>query len=116
MGGLCSRRSTDDGALAGTFPHVNGHFSYGSGLVYQSRGFDVRENSSSVEAPSKVSTDKQLREPISFPELNAISHATNIDDINDGIPHLSRALSNKSRSSGSKQVAIAKVFSPLILF
>ncbi|XP_022894817.1 uncharacterized protein LOC111409111 [Olea europaea var. sylvestris] len=109
MGGLCLRRSTDDGALAGTFPHVNGHFSYGSGLVYQSSGFDVRENSSSVEAPSKVSTDKQLREPISFPELNAISHATNIDDINDGIPRLSRALSNKSRSTRSKQVAIAKV-------
>ncbi|XP_022878784.1 uncharacterized protein LOC111396599 isoform X3 [Olea europaea var. sylvestris] len=109
MGGLCSRRSTNDSALAGAFPHINGNFSYGSGLVYRSRGLDVREDSNSVQASSEEVTDKQLREPFSFPELGAISHVTNIDDINDGIPHLSRALSNKSRSSGSKQVAIAKV-------
>ncbi|CAI9778134.1 unnamed protein product [Fraxinus pennsylvanica] len=109
MGGLCSRRSTDDSALTGTFPHVNGHFSYGPGLVYQSRELDVQENNDSVEATSQVSTDKQLREPFSFPELSAISDVTNIDDINDGIPRLSRALSNKSRSARSKQVAIAKV-------
>ncbi|KAL2467545.1 hypothetical protein Fot_51177 [Forsythia ovata] len=109
MGGLCSRRSTDDSALAGAFPHVNGHFSYGSGLVYQSRGLDVQENNNSVQTPSEEVTDKQLREPFSFPELSANSHVTNINDINDGIPRLSRALSNKSRSTRSKQVAIAKV-------
>ncbi|KAL0314214.1 UNVERIFIED_CONTAM: protein PSK SIMULATOR 1 [Sesamum angustifolium] len=106
MGGLCSRRSTDDTALAGALPHVNGHFSYGPGIVYQSRGLDIQENN----VPTDVEVaDKQLREPFSFPELSSVAQGTNFDDINDGIPRLSRALSDKSRSTRSKQVAIAKV-------
>ncbi|KAK6116618.1 hypothetical protein DH2020_049617 [Rehmannia glutinosa] len=106
MGGLCSRRSTDDAALAGALPHVNGHLSYGSGIIYQSRGLDIREDN--IPADVEV-TDRQPREPFSFPELSSVSHETNLDDINDGIPRLSRALSDKSRSTRSKQVAIAKV-------
>ncbi|KAK6132414.1 hypothetical protein DH2020_033853 [Rehmannia glutinosa] len=106
MGGLCSRRSTDDAALAGALPHVNGHLSYGSGIIYQSRGLDIREDN--IPADVEV-TDRQPREPFSFPELSSVSHGTNLDDINDGIPRLSRALSDKSRSTRSKQVAIAKV-------
>ncbi|CAA2967190.1 DUF668 domain-containing DUF3475 domain-containing [Olea europaea subsp. europaea] len=82
MGGLCSRRSTNDSALAGAFPHINGNFSYGSGLVYRSHGLDVREDSNSVQASSEEVTDKQLREPFVIPRVG---------------------------SSGSKQVAIAKV-------
>ncbi|KAL0437994.1 UNVERIFIED_CONTAM: protein PSK SIMULATOR 1 [Sesamum latifolium] len=106
MGGLCSRRSTDDTALAGALPHVNGHFNYGPGIVYQSRGLDIQENN----VPTDVEVaDKQLREPFSFPELSSVAQGTNLDDINDGIPRLSRALSDKSRSTRSKQVAIAKV-------
>ncbi|KAL2231917.1 uncharacterized protein LOC105176226 [Sesamum indicum] len=106
MGGLCSRRSTDDRALAGALPHVNGHFSYGPGIVYQSHGLDIQENN----VPTDVEVaDKQLTEPFSFPELNSVAQGTNLDDINDGIPRLSRALSDKSRSTRSKQVAIAKV-------
>ncbi|KAL0360127.1 UNVERIFIED_CONTAM: protein PSK SIMULATOR 1 [Sesamum radiatum] len=106
MGGLCSRRSTDDTALAGALPHVNGHFNYGSGIVYQSRGLDIQENN----VPTDVEVaDKQMREPFSFPELSSVAQGTNLDDINDGIPRLSRALSDKSRSTRSKQVAIAKV-------
>ncbi|KAL0351394.1 UNVERIFIED_CONTAM: protein PSK SIMULATOR 1 [Sesamum calycinum] len=93
-------------ALAGALPHVNGHFSYGPGIVYQSRGLDIQENN----VPTDVEVaDKQLREPFSFPELSSVAQGTNFDDINDGIPRLSRALSDKSRSTRSKQVAIAKV-------
>ncbi|KAG8389698.1 hypothetical protein BUALT_Bualt01G0005800 [Buddleja alternifolia] len=103
MGGLCSRRSTDDSALAGAIPHVNGHFTYGPGIVYHSRGLEIAENN----IPGDVEvTDKQ---PFSFPELSGVSQGTILDDINDGIPCLSRALSNKSRSTRSKQAAIAKV-------
>ncbi|XP_057793462.1 protein PSK SIMULATOR 1-like [Salvia miltiorrhiza] len=106
MGGLCSRRSTDETTLGGALPHVNGRFSYGPGIVYQSRGLDIREEN--IRRDVEV-TDKQLREPFSFPELSSVSHGTNIDDINDGIPRLSRALSDKSRSTRTKQVALTKV-------
>ncbi|KAG6390322.1 hypothetical protein SASPL_148054 [Salvia splendens] len=106
MGGLCSRRSTDETTLGSALPHVNGRFSYGPGLVYQSRGLDIREEN----IPRDVEvTDKQPREPFSFPELSSTPHGTNMDDINDGIPRLSRALSDKSRSTRTKQVALTKV-------
>lgn len=109
MGGFCSRRSTEDNASAGGFPQVNGHLSYGSGVVYQSCELPVQANNNSTPSPVFESTDKQLREPFSFPDVNAISYGLSVDDINDGIPRLSRALSNKSRSTTSKQVAVAKV-------
>ncbi|KAK4490079.1 hypothetical protein RD792_000734 [Penstemon davidsonii] len=105
MGGLCSKRSTDDNALA-ALSHVNGHYSNGPGMVNESHGLEIREEN----IPEDVGfTDKQLREPFSFPELNSFSRSTNLDDTNDGIPRLSRALSNKSRPAMSTQVAIAKV-------
>ncbi|KAG8378382.1 hypothetical protein BUALT_Bualt08G0131700 [Buddleja alternifolia] len=106
MGGLCSRRATEDTALAGAIPHVNGHFSYGPGIVYQSRALDIRENNI---PPDVEVTDKQIREPFSFPEPSGVPPATVLDDINDGIPRLSRTLSDKYRSTRSKQAAIAKV-------
>lgn len=106
MGGLCSRRSTDDAALAAAIPHVNGHFNYGRGIVCQSRGLDIREDSIVTDVEI---TDKPPREQFSFPELSPAPHATHNDDIHDGIPRLSRALSDKYRSTRSKQVAIAKV-------
>ncbi|XP_051123566.1 protein PSK SIMULATOR 1 [Andrographis paniculata] len=106
MGGLCSRRSTDDAALAAALPHVNGHFSYGPGIVYRSHGLDIGENN--IPADGEV-VEKQIREPFSFPELSSVPHGANWDDTHDGIPRLSRALSDKSRSTRSRQVAIAKV-------
>lgn len=112
MGGLCSRRSTDEAALGGTLPHVNGRFSYGSGIVYQSRGLDIREDNISRDVEV---ADKKLREPFSFPELSSVSHGTHMDDVNDGIPRLSRALSDKSRSTRTKQVAMTKVCAQWIL-
>ena len=110
MGGLCSRRSTDESALHGSLPHVNGHLSYSSGVVYQSRGLPVQANDYAMQSPACESMDKQNNnDSFSFPDVNNIPLGTNLDDINDGIPRLSRALSNKSRSTRSKQVAIAKV-------
>ncbi|KDP34593.1 hypothetical protein JCGZ_11970 [Jatropha curcas] len=106
MGGLCSRSSNVDNAPGGGFPHVNGH--YASGLVYQSRELKISTNT----APSPVVENvenKPVREPFSFPEVNVVPYGMNPDDIDDGIPRLSRALSNKSRSTKSKQVAVAKV-------
>ncbi|KAE8683396.1 Surfeit locus protein 5 subunit 22 of Mediator complex [Hibiscus syriacus] len=87
MGGLCSRRSTVDNAPSGGFPHVNGHFG---------QGVD--------------NAGMELREPFSFPEISTVPYDMNLDDIiNDGIPRLSRVPSNKSRSTKSKQAAVAKV-------
>ncbi|XP_059630869.1 protein PSK SIMULATOR 1 [Cornus florida] len=105
MGGFCSRRSTEDGSSGGNLSHVNGHFNYSSGMVYQA----AQANNNSMPSPVGESMGKQLREPFSFPEMNPISNGINPDDVNDGIPRLSRALSNKSRSTKSKQAAVAKV-------
>lgn len=122
MGGLCSRRSTSESALHGTIQHVNGHLNYSSGMVYQSHGLPMQENTTTTatataitQSPAEESMDKQVNEPFSFPGVNTISHGTDFNDIDDGIPRLSRALSNKSRSTRSKQVAMAKVCSLLPL-
>lgn len=107
MGGLCSRSSTVDNAPGGGFPHVNGHFN-GSGFVYQSR--ELKINSNTVPSPVVENVEnKQVREPISFPEAHVVPYGMSPDDVDDGIPRLSRALSNKSRSTKSKQAAVAKV-------
>lgn len=109
MGGICSRRSTEDHPSVGGFPNVNARFSYGSGMVYQSRGLPVQANNNMDPSPVSESTNKQLTEPLSFPDVHAIHFEMNGDDIDDGIPRLSRALSNRSRTTMSKQIAVAKV-------
>lgn len=110
MGGLCSRRATSENTTGRGLPHVNGHFNYGAGTVYQSHRLPTQANNESMQSPPGESTEKQPSEPaFSFPELNAVSHGVDMDDIDDGIPRLSRALSNKTRSTRSKQVAMAKV-------
>ncbi|XP_021688615.1 protein PSK SIMULATOR 1 isoform X2 [Hevea brasiliensis] len=108
MGGLCSRSSSVDNAPSGGFPHVNGHFN-ASGLVYQSRELKINSNTTPSPVGENVE-NKQVREPCSFPEVNVVpAYGISADDIDDGIPRLSRALSNKSRSTKSKQAAVAKV-------
>lgn len=110
MGGLCSRRATSENTTGRGLPHVNGHFNYGAGTVYQSHRLPTQANNESMQSPPGESAEKQPSElAFSFPELNAVSHGVDMDDINDGIPRLSRALSNKTRSTRSKQVAMAKV-------
>ncbi|KAH9757975.1 protein PSK SIMULATOR 1 [Citrus sinensis] len=111
MGGLCSRSSNVDNAPGESFPSVNGHF----GLVYQPRELPMKVNNNSTPSPVGENVEnKELAEPFSFPTVNAIAaYGTNLEDINDGIPRLPRALSNKSRSTKSKQVAVAKNVVPL---
>lgn len=110
MGGLCSRRATSENTTGRSIPHVNGHFNYGAGTVYQSHRLPPQANNDSMQSPLGESTENQPSEPVfSFPELNAASHGVEMDAINDGIPRLSRALSNKTRPTRSKQVAMAKV-------
>ncbi|XP_021896087.1 uncharacterized protein LOC110813314 [Carica papaya] len=109
MGGLCSRRSTVDNAPGGSFPHVNGHLDGGSGLVFQSRALPARISDNPAPPLAGDNVDKQLRQPFTFPERNPVQCVTDPADINDGIPRLSRVLSNKSRSTKPKQAAVAKV-------
>ncbi|KAL3574262.1 hypothetical protein D5086_024875 [Populus alba] len=108
MGGLCSRSSTVDNAPGGGFPQLNGHFSHGSGLVYQTRELKIDNNANPSPIVENVD-NKQLREPFSFPEVTVVQYEVNPDDIDDGIPRLSRALSSKSGSTKSKPAAVAKV-------
>ncbi|KAG6737902.1 hypothetical protein POTOM_059433 [Populus tomentosa] len=108
MGGLCSRSSTVDNAPSGGFLQLNGHFSHGSGLVFQTRELKVDSNTNPSLVGENNVDNKQLREPFSFPEVNVVQYGMNPDDIDDGIPRLSRALSNKSRSTKSTPVAVAK--------
>ncbi|XP_060198210.1 protein PSK SIMULATOR 1-like isoform X2 [Lycium barbarum] len=110
MGGLCSRRATVDSTTDGGILYLNGHLNYGAGIFYQLHGLPKQPNCDPTQSPAGESADKQLSEPVlSFPEVNVISRGVPMDDVDDGIPRLSRALSNKSRSTRSKQVAIAKV-------
>ncbi|XP_061944247.1 protein PSK SIMULATOR 1-like [Populus nigra] len=109
MGGLCSRSSTVDNAPSGGFLQLNGHFSHGSGLVFQTRELKIDGNTNPSLVGENNVDNKQLREPFSFPEVDVVQYGMNPDDIDDGIPRLSRALSNKSRSTKSTPVAVAKV-------
>ena len=118
MGGFCSRSkgSTVDGVTiditsSGSLRHTNGHSNNESRVIYQSHGLPAKLNydSSSTLPPVDDEVDRQVRESFSFPEMEKVSYGSSADDINDGIPHLSRALSHKSRSTKSKQVAVTKV-------
>ena len=112
MGGVCSRtrRTTSDdigGHIGeGGFTNANGHSNNESGMVYQSHGLTSKNTDST---PPAVDDNKSLREPFSFPEVNVVPYG--LDDINDGIPRLSRTLSQKSRSTKSRH-AVAKVKAP----
>ncbi|XP_009608836.1 protein PSK SIMULATOR 1-like isoform X1 [Nicotiana tomentosiformis] len=105
MGGICSRRFAAESTTDCGTPHSNG-----AGIVYPSHRLPTQLNSDPMQSPAGENTDNQLSESaLSFPEVNTISRGAPMDDIDDGIPRLSRDLSNKSRSTRSKQVAIAKV-------
>ncbi|KAJ6762063.1 hypothetical protein OIU74_024693 [Salix koriyanagi] len=109
MGGLCSRSSTVDNAPSGGFLQLNGHFSHGSSLVFQTRELKIDSNTNPSLVGEKKVDIKQLREPFTFPEVNVVQYGMDPNDIDDGIPRLSRALSDKSRSTKSTPVAVAKV-------
>lgn len=112
MGGICSRswKATVDGvavdnALSGSSRHANGHANDEHGMAYQSIGLprSIDNNNSNVLPDDDDDLDKHQRESFSFTGLENVSYGLSADDINDGIPHLSRALSHKSKS---KQAAV----------
>lgn len=107
MGGICSRswKATVDGvavdnALSGSSRHANGHANDEHGMAYQSIGLprSIDNNNSNVLPDDDDDLDKHQRESFSFTGLENVSYGLSADDINDGIPHLSRALSHKSKS------------------
>jgi len=110
MGGICSRswKGTVDGvavdnALSGSSRHANGHANSEAGMAYQSIGPPRSIDSNSNVLPDDDDLDKHQRESFSFTGLENVSYGSMADDINDGIPRLSRALSHKSKS---KQAAV----------
>ncbi|XP_030488358.2 protein PSK SIMULATOR 1 [Cannabis sativa] len=113
MGGICSRtkRSSIDNVIVNddlpgsgsNNAHVNGHSNNGSYAL------PMKPESNSAPSSAGHSVDMQLRDPFSFQEVNIVPYGIGSDDTNDGIPRLSRVLSHKSRSTKSKQAAVAKV-------
>ncbi|XP_068490185.1 protein PSK SIMULATOR 1 isoform X1 [Phaseolus vulgaris] len=110
MGGICSRswKGTVDGvavdnALSGSSRYANGHGNSEPGMAYQSIGPPRSVDSNSNVLPDDDDLDKLQRESFSFTGLENVSYGSMADDINDGIPRLSRALSHKSKS---KQAAV----------
>ncbi|KNA12905.1 hypothetical protein SOVF_121420 isoform A [Spinacia oleracea] len=115
MGGICSRRATVDNVPSSSYSQ-NGGSNYGAGIILDSHALPDKENSGSILPSGGENVDKAVPESFSFPELDAntngineASNGTYTDANDDGIPRYSRALSHKSRSTKSKQVAVAKV-------
>lgn len=113
MGGICSRswKATVDGVAVDNAPvdssiHANGHANSEPGMTYQSVGISGNINSNSTLHPLDDELDKHQWESFSFTGLEKVSYGPSVEDINDGIPRLSRALSHKSRSTKSKQAAV----------
>ncbi|KAF4388254.1 hypothetical protein F8388_021084 [Cannabis sativa] len=82
--------------------HVNGHSNNGSYAL------PMKPESNSAPSSAGHSVDMQLHDPFSFQEVNIVPYGIGSKDTIDGIPRLSRVLSHKSKSTKSKQAAIAK--------
>ncbi|KAF4368697.1 hypothetical protein G4B88_025115 [Cannabis sativa] len=82
--------------------HVNGHSNNGSYAL------PMKPESNSAPSSAGHSVDMQLHDPFSFQEVNIVPYGIGSEDTIDGIPRLSRVLSHKSKSTKSKQAAIAK--------
>ncbi|KAL2601683.1 hypothetical protein AAZV13_10G181100 [Glycine max] len=113
MGGICSRswKATVDGvavdnALSGSSRHANGHVNNEPGMAYQPIVLPRSVDSNSIVLPDEDDDDvdddddldKHQRESFSFTRRENVFNGSGMDDINDGIPRLPRALSHKSRS------------------
>ncbi|KAK7279737.1 hypothetical protein RJT34_24794 [Clitoria ternatea] len=113
MGGICSRswKATVDGvavdnALSDSSRHANGHANNEPGITYQSVGLPANVGTNSNVPHDDDYLDKNQRESFSFSGTEKAPYGPSADDINDGIPRLSRVLSHKSRSAKSKQAAV----------
>ncbi|KAL8159242.1 hypothetical protein V2J09_000779 [Rumex salicifolius] len=115
MGGICSRSATVEHAPSSNFSNINCQNHNGSGQFVDNHTVPPKSDSSLTLSI----VNKQLRDPFSFPEISnedsignggiGRSFGINLDDINEGIPSLSRTLSLNARSARSKQAAVAKV-------
>ncbi|KAL8127431.1 hypothetical protein AgCh_014371 [Apium graveolens] len=108
MGGFCSKKSTEDIVPTEELTHGNDNQTR-SEVISQTQELPVQGNDDSTLPSARESFDTQLREPFSFPNVNAMSYGMNANDNNDGIPRFSRALSSNSSSTKSKQLTSAKV-------
>ncbi|XP_076925492.1 protein PSK SIMULATOR 1-like [Bidens hawaiensis] len=101
MGGICSRRSTEDNYDNGSFPRG---LSFGSGVIYRPRGLPpVQRMNEESKPPLVVAQNGDNKRALRESEVNGA-----MDD-NDGIPRYSRALSDKSRPTKPNLAAVSKV-------
>lgn len=117
MGSICSRSKKSieggvafDSSVSESSRHANGHSNNETQVGYQSHGLSGKINSNPTLPPVDDDMDKQVRESFSFPEAGKVSYGPSADDFNDGIPHLSRTSSHKSRSTKSKKVRSLHLF------
>lgn len=115
MGGICSRRAIVDNVPSSSYSQ-NGGSIFGAGAFVESNALPGKVKSGSTPPNGEENVDKQPREPFSFPEFDASTDGINessietySDAVDDGIPRYGRVSSQKSRSTKSKQVAVAKV-------
>ncbi|KAJ1424926.1 hypothetical protein SESBI_11320 [Sesbania bispinosa] len=94
MGGICSRswKATVDGVAVdnNASGESSRHANNAPGMAYQSLGLTGSINSNSTLPPADDDLDKHQRESFSFTGLEKVSYGSSADDINDGIPRLSR--------------------------
>lgn len=111
MGGLCSRRAIVENVPSGSSSNTNGHYNNDSNVEYM---LPSKLDSKSAPSSSGEDVNKERGVSFSFPEINVASQDSqpsglSPEETTDGIPHLSRVLSNKSRSTKPKQATSTKV-------
>lgn len=110
MGGLCSRNSPVGNSPAGSLLRGNGHVDYGYATCQSGA---LPEKAQTKLNPPSVgeNMDRQLQEPFSFGERIVSSYGNDNDRIGlePGEPQLTRALSNKSRSTKPKPAIAGKM-------
>lgn len=112
MGGICTRRATVENVPSGNSSNTHGHYNNDSDIEYMRPSM---VDNKSVPSSSGEDVNKERGES-SFPEISVVSQPSGLspEEITNGIPHLSRALSNKSRSTKPKQTTSTKVSPALI--
>ncbi|XP_068664349.1 protein PSK SIMULATOR 1-like [Aristolochia californica] len=104
MGGLCSKRSTVDNSPGGSVLRLNGHMENDS-LTYNSLEF-----SSNKQTKMGSDMNKKIVEPFAVVDRNAPrDDNNNQNETGSDQPKLSRAFSQKSRSTKSKPSVAAKM-------
>ncbi|XP_031487428.1 protein PSK SIMULATOR 1 [Nymphaea colorata] len=105
MGGICSRRSTIDRSIGGTFARSNGHglLNDPDGIGFHP-GVSLPKTLNNAPSPMMMGMENQLRDPFAFSDTPEYD---NSHEEEPKEPQLSRAQSQKSKSLGP--VAAAKI-------